>query len=298
MIIIPARIIRQMNRRILFFLLLTLVSGVMAYAPLSTLIASASDSGYYSHIPLIPLVSGYLLFLKRKKIASELAYSPRIGLPILIIGIFGYYLNAIQGDRANLNNYTAISVFCSLLFWAGSFIFCYGIPSFKKVLFPIFFLLFMIPIPTSVMERIIYALQVASTDTTYWLFKAIGIPFHREGFVFQLPTVSIEVAKQCSGIRSSLALLITSILASFLFLQKGWSRVILLAFVFPITVFKNAIRIMTLTLLAIYVDEGFLTGGFLHKSGGFLFYIPALMIMGGVLVGLRRKERNRPSIAK
>jgi exosortase len=263
----------------------------MAFAPLFDLISSASHTEYYSHIPLIPLVSGYLLIGKRNQVTSETGYSPRLGLPILIIGFLGYWLNTIYGERANLNNYTAILVLFSILFWIGSFVLCYSLSSLKKVLFPVLFLGFMIPIPTKVLDGVIYALQIASADTVYWLFRIIGMDFSRDGFVFRMPTISIEVAKQCSGIRSSLALLITSILAGCLFLNNGWHKVLFALIVFPITVLKNGIRIMTLTLLAIHVDEGFLTGGFLHKSGGFIFYIPALVLMGGILIALRKREK-------
>ena len=102
--------------------------------------------------------------------------------------------------------------------------------------------------------------------------------------------VTIEVAKQCSGIRSTMALVITGVLAAHLFLRRPWSKLILMLTILPITVFKNGLRIVILTLLAIHVDERFLTGGFLHKSGGFLFYIPGLMIFGGILFLV---EKNR-----
>jgi exosortase/archaeosortase family protein len=63
---------------------------------------------------------------------------------------------------------------------------------------------------------------------------------------------------------------------------------VVVAAVVPITVVKNAIRIVVLTLLAAHVDIRFLTGGFLHKSGGFLFYIPGLLLLGVVMLLLRR----------
>jgi exosortase/archaeosortase family protein len=104
--------------------------------------------------------------------------------------------------------------------------------------------------------------------------------------------MSIEVAKECSGIRSSLGLFITAILGGYLFLRTGWKNVILALFVFPITVFKNGIRIVTLSALAIHVDEKFITQSFLHRSGGFLFYIPALLLLGIVLWRLRKSEQR------
>ena len=107
--------------------------------------------------------------------------------------------------------------------------------------------------------------------------------------------MSIQVAKECSGIRSSLGLFITGILAGHLFLRTGWKKFILILFIYPITVLKNGIRIVTLSSLAVYVDERFITQSFLHRSGGFLFYIPALFLLGIVLWWLRKTE---PTLSK
>jgi len=127
---------------------------------------------------------------------------------------------------------------------------------------------------------------------TQVLFKLSGMPFLKEGPVFHLPGITIEIAKQCSGIRSSLGLFVTAIIVGHLFLQSDWRKLILLLFVFPITVLKNGIRIMTLSLLAVYVDEKFITESFLHRSGGFLFYLPALLLLGIVLWWLRKAEQR------
>jgi exosortase len=164
--------------------------------------------------------------------------------------------------------------------------------AFRMAIFPLLFLIFMIPIPNMLMEKIISALLAGSTAATHILFNLIGIPFSREGSVFHLPGMSIEVAKECSGIRSSLGLFITAILGGYLFLRTGWKKVVLALFVFPMTVFKNGIRIVSLSVLAIHVDEKFITQGFLHRSGGFLFYIPALLLLGIVLWRLRKSEQR------
>jgi exosortase len=140
------------------------------------------------------------------------------------------------------------------------------------------------------MEKTISVLLAGSTAASHMLFKLTGIPFLKEGSVFHLPGMSIQVAKECSGIRSSLGLFITAILAGRLFLRTGWRKFILILFVYPITVLKNGIRIVTLSSLAVYVDERFITQSFLHRSGGFLFYIPALVLLGIVLWWLRRSE--------
>jgi exosortase len=142
------------------------------------------------------------------------------------------------------------------------------------------------------MDRIIYLLQAASAEATHLLFKITNIPFSREGFSFHLPGMNIEVAKECSGIRSSLGLFITGILAGHLFLKAGWRKVMTALLVFPITVFKNGIRITTLSALAVYVDEKFITQSFLHHSGGFIFYIPGLLLLGAIIWYFRKLEQK------
>ena len=150
----------------------------------------------------------------------------------------------------------------------GNFIAFYGKRAFQKALFPMLFLIFMIPIPFILLDPIIRILQVGSAQAVDGIFQIIGIPYYRDGMVFEFTGVTIEVAKQCSGIRSSLAMLITSVVAGYLILPSGWRRVVLIPVVVPITIFKNAVRITTITLLSIYVDEKFLTDSWLHHSRG------------------------------
>jgi exosortase len=135
-------------------------------------------------------------------------------------------------------------------------------------------------------------LQICSAHAAYFLLNLSGVPLHRDGFIFALPGITIEVAPQCSGIRSSIALIITSVFAGYLFLQRGWSRLILVLSFFPITVFKNAMRITTLSLLATYVDTRFITGSWLHQSGGIPFFAVGLALMGPVLWTLMKWEKK------
>jgi exosortase/archaeosortase family protein len=107
--------------------------------------------------------------------------------------------------------------------------------------------------------------------------------------------MSVEVAPQCSGIRSGLALFITALLAGYLFLNSWWRRVILVICVFPITMFKNGIRITTLTLLGTYVDPRILQSS-LHREGGIPFFILALLLMAPILYWLRKSENRGKGI--
>ena len=100
---------------------------------------------------------------------------------------------------------------------------------------------------------------------------------------FIWPRLSVEVAKECSGIRSSLALFITSVIAGHMLLKTGWKKAILSLSIFPITVMKNAARIVTLSLLGAYVDERFITQSLLHRRSGLPFFVMALALFVPVL---------------
>jgi exosortase len=82
------------------------------------------------------------------------------------------------------------------------------------------------------------------------LFAISGTPILRNGALFELPGITIEVAQECSGIRSSWVLFITTLAASYLFLRSGWKRAVLIAFVIPLAIVRNALRIWVIGLLA------------------------------------------------
>jgi len=278
------------DKRNLVFLACGVVATFMFYEPLKELTKFSLHSMFYSHIWLIPLVSAFFMFTERKAIFSNLKYSYRGGISLLIIGTILYFLGRKLHVQLNQNDYSSLMTFAGIIFLNGAFLLCYGAQAFKAALFPLFFLIFMVPIPVFLMDRIIHVLLIGSAAATDLLFKITGTPYIREGFTFHLPGISIEIANVCSGIRSSLALFITMVIAGHLFLQTGWKKVVLILAVFPITMFKNGIRIVTISLLATYVDERFLTQSWIHHSGGFLFFIPALVLLGLILWWLKRTE--------
>jgi len=178
-----------------------------------------------------------------------------------------------------------------VLIWIGGFTLCYGIVSLRGAVFPLIFLFFMVPIPGVVLDKIILFLQTGSAEAAYGFLQATGVPVTRDGFVFHLVTSDIEVAKECSGIRSSLSLVITGALAANFFLRTGWARTLLMLSLVPIAVLKNGFRIASLSILGVYVDERIL-GSDLHRRGGIIFFVLALVLVWLVIVLLRKAERR------
>ncbi len=275
------------------FIGFSLAALALVFEPLRDLINSARRGEYYSHIVLIPLVTGYLIYQERKGIFEAPAPSLGLGGMLVTAGLGFYLMGFSVAVRLSENDVVALWTFSALVFWIGGFILLYGWKTFRKNFFPFLFLIFTVPIPDAVLQRIIYTLQVASTEVTEAIFYLSRVPYLREGFVFHLPGVSVEVAEVCSGIRSSLALFITSVLAGHFFLDKFWKKVVLAVIVFPVTIFKNGLRIITLSLLGAYVDPGFLGRGILHTSGGMIFFLPALVLLGVALWILRRQGSSK-----
>ncbi len=280
-----------MKRRDLYFGLFVVLTSAVFSAPLRALLKLSIDNDAYSQVSFVPLVSAFLVYLERRKIFAQAEYCLRAGSIPVAVGMGGFCAGRASLLPPETTDHLAFMMLSLLLVWIGGFVCCYGLRAFRAAAFPALFLLLMIPIPDFLLNRIVYALQKGSAVVTYALFRMVGVPVLKQGFVFSLPGVNIQVARECSGIRSSLALLIASLLAGHFFLRSRWRKVSFSLIVIPITVIKNAIRIATISLLSVYVDRGFLTGR-LHHDGGIPFSMIAVAILVPLLWLLQKSERG------
>jgi exosortase len=283
-----------MMKRNILFIVSILVTLVVFYLPLTELLGLSLHNELYSHIPLIPLVSGFFLYWDRKSIFSHVEYSVGAGVAVIAIGAILATIGFMRVTTLDQNDYLSLMTLSAWLVGMGTFILFYGRQAFKRETFPLLFLLFMIPIPSAVTQAAIQFLQKGSTEAVNVLFYLLGVPATREGFVFHLPGLSIEVLENCSGIRSSIALVITSVIASKLLLRRGWTRSLVAISIVPIAILKNGIRIVTLSILGVYIDERILLGD-LHKKGGIVFFCISLVLLWAVIIPLRKLEVSRQS---
>ena len=273
-------------------LFLAAVAGLALYGPVREYLLWTYKSMYYTHVVLIPLVSAYLVFTRRRDIFEDVRYAfvpggVLAGLGVLLLGAAW----AAASGWAK-NDQAALLACGTVLCVIGAFIALFGLRAFSRARFALLFLAFMIPLPLAVEQWIITVLQLGSAEFVAVLFPLTGMPVLRDACVFHLPGVSIEVAPQCSGIRSSMALVITCALAGHMFLKTTWKKAVLVLCVLPITMLKNGIRIVTLSALAVYVDRGFLESS-LHRDGGIVFFILALCLMAPILFVLRKGEGTK-----
>jgi exosortase C (VPDSG-CTERM-specific) len=267
------------------------LSGAILFSrSLTDLLRHAAEFPLHSHTPLVPLFAGYLLYIKRGSLAP--AYGTSLGGTALLATVSVGAMAAGWWWRQSLSvsDYLAWMMlsFVSLVA-AGGFLFL-GAKWMASATFPFFFLIFMIPMPDAMANALEIASMQASADVSAWFLIMTGTPLLRDGQVFALPGIVLEVAQECSGIRSSWVLFITSLVASHVFLRSPWSRAALVAFVLPLGIVRNGFRIMTIGLLCVHVGPHMIDSP-IHHQGGPLFFALSMGPFFLALLGLRRLER-------
>ena len=258
--------------------------------PLFRLMVHASEQSLHSHILLVPFVAAYMLFTS----GSALPAAGRGSIAGAVLA-FGAGLGALAARIAldgslTVNDGLALTTLAYLgIAAAGGFLFV-GVRWMAAAAFPLAFLLFMVPLPDAAMIWMEDALVLASADVSAWMIAATGTPLLREGTVFTLPTIVLQVARECSGIRSTWVLFITSVVASQMFLTSPWRRLVLVAFVIPLGILRNGFRILTIALLCVKVGPH-MVDSVIHHRGGPIFFALSLVPLFLLLTWLRRSER-------
>lgn len=276
------------------------ITAVFAW-PLGKLVTFSLQSSLFSHVLLIPLVSAYLVWQRSRGVALPrvAAGSAWAAVPaVLAAGLLAWYWFGLRargplppGDFLSLMTTAYLGVVLSAAL-AGL-----GTGLVKAFRFPVLFLVFMIPWPTVLVDAVETALQFGSAEAAHAFLVLSGLPVLRDGLVFRLPGITLEVAQECSGIRSSLVLLITSVLAAHLLLRTRWRRWALVLAVIPLGIARNGFRILTISLLCVHVDTAMIDSP-LHHRGGPIFFVLSLIPFFLFLLWLRRTEsRGQPPAA-
>jgi exosortase len=274
-----------------WFIAFVAISGIVFHHALSALYQYSQQEDSASHTVLIPVIVLFLLYTERRRIFSIARTQAVGGIAVIAIGLLVYWLGIRTSSQASGSFSLSIQILAIVILWSGGFLVCYGFATARAAAFSLLFLLLMVPLPDVILDKVIYWLQAGSTELTYLIFQLVGTPVVRNGFLLSVPGVTIEVAKECSSIRSSIALLITCLLAAHLYLRTTWRMALFVVLAMAVSILKNGIRIATLTLLSVYVDPGFLTGK-LHRQGGFVFFLLALAILFPILLWLQKTEHN------
>jgi exosortase len=274
------------------FAVLSGVSLLLWFRPLLNTFTLASSSDRYTHIFLIiPIAAALIVRDWRERGFDSRFWTPAMGLlvaALLIAGLARWGMPVSSPDLV-----LAIEMVALVLWWIGSFVLCFGLPAFRAFCFPLLFLFWMVPIPMVAVDSIVAGLQQGSAIAAQALFAIFRVPVARDETILQIPGIVLEVAAECSSIRSSLMLLVTTMVLAQVLLKTGWRKALVILLVVPLSIAKNGLRIFTIGMLTTRVDPSYLNGR-LHHNGGIVFFLIALAVIFLLLWWLRRGER-RPS---
>jgi exosortase len=263
--------------------------------PLVALAHRALTDENVSHALLIPLVSAWLLFDDRKRIFSAPSRDCTTAALFAIGAVGSAFWAFCSESRLQPSDALSYFILSFALACLAVFACAFGRRALRLGFFPFALLFLMIPWPSYILNPTISYLQYGSADIASAIFSISGAPVLREGLVFHLPRATIEVAPECSGIRSSMALLVLALLISHFAFRPFWKKALFVIAGLFIMIVKNGIRIATLSLLATYVDPGFLFGN-LHREGGVVFFLIGLILLWPLYWLLKRGENRTDTL--
>jgi exosortase len=270
------------------FVLLCVISLVVGWHSLFSTLVLALRVDEYTHLLLILPISVSLIFSERDLL--KLAPEPAVGLGSFLL-IAAILIGAFSRTISQIDVQLSIEMLSIVIWWIGSFVLCFGSHVARLFLFPLCFLFWLVPIPAPLLEKIVAIWQHGSAISASLLFSALGIPNTQNGIMLSIPGLNLEVAQECSSLRSSLMLIVTSMVLAQLFLRSFWRKTVVVLAAIPLSIAKNGVRIFTISMLGTRVDPGFLHGN-LHRHGGIVFFLLALGAVVLLLWLLNRSENR------
>lgn len=275
------------GRALVLWLGLVAILALMYWPIMRDLGAQWWDDANYNHGFLIPLFSGFLIWRERRRLAAIPPAGSALGLPVLLGGIALLLLGDIGAE-----NFLMRSSLIVIL--AGLVLFLAGRATLRAVLFPLAYLLFMVPLPGILFYAITFPLQRIAAEQAAWLLDLLGVPVLLDGNIIHLSQISLGVTEACSGIRSLISLLAGAAAWAYLMLPAGWLSVVFVLAAIPITIIANAGRVVATGLIGQWFGVEY-ASGFFHEFAGWVVYVFAFACLMAVyaLLHLARGIRGK-----
>lgn len=256
---------------------------LVAWLPGLAVLAEAWQAAEFAtHGFLVPFVALWAATAHRETLAAlpvRPALSGRIALAICALA----YLAALVVRQASLLGVVFVATVVALVLALR------GPRGVACLRFPLFYLVFMIPLPPAWVTPLIVELQLIVSTTAVRGLQLFGIPIFREGNVLTLPgDVSLFVAEACSGITSLITLIPIGVFIAYFTESSLRRRLVLVLAVLPIALAGNLARVVLTVLLAIRVDVEYATKGPLHEWAGIATYVVGCLCLLGLGAAMRR----------
>jgi exosortase len=225
----------------------------------------------YSHVYIVPIISGFVIWQRRRRLAALPIRGSWLGVPLILAGVAALIVGDIGAE-------TFLMRTSLIVILAGLVLFHFGSAMLRALAFPLGFFLFMVPMPAIFFYAMTARLQNIAAETGAWGLDLLGVPILLDGNVIHLSRLTLGVTEACSGIRSLITLVALGVAWAHLMLPRFWMQVVLVVSVLPITTVANAGRIVMTGLVGRSLGVEY-AEGFFHFFSGWLVFIVAILCM-------------------
>jgi exosortase len=247
------------------------------------------DDSNYSHGFLVPIFSGFIVWQRRKILATLTPVESWAGLPVLVAGVLMLILGDIGSELFLMRSSLIVIATGLILFHLG--------PEILRVLaLPLAFLFFMVPLPSVLFYAIAFPLQSLAARNAAAALDLLAVPVLLDGNVIHLSQITLGVTEACSGIRSLISLLALAVAWAYLTVPGAGAKAAFIASTIPITIVSNAGRIVITGLAGQWLGVKYASGIY-HTFSGYLIFLFALAGLLAVdrLIRVARRIRSRRS---
>lgn len=251
---------------------LVLVGVFVLYFPfLVKLVGDWGTNDDYSHGYFIPFLSAFFIYSMRRELSQIQVRPNNWGLLLVALGLMQLLVAKI-GSEFFLQRTSLIPVILGLI------LYLLGWEFFKKLFFPIFYLIFMIPLPAIIWNKIAFPMQLFASAITENVVYAIGIPIYREGNILHLAETTLEVVAACSGLRSLMTMFALSGALAYISILSNLKKWLLFFSAAPIAIVANITRLVGTAILASMFGSE-VAQGFLHDFSGLVVFLLGLSLL-------------------
>lgn len=225
----------------------------------------------YSHGYMIPLVALYLLWQKRYLLAEQAESGSYLGVLVLLGALMAWLLGELSAIYTIIQYAFFMGLFGLALLWVG-------VRGTLAVWAPIFYLIFMIPLPNFLYFNLSQELQLISSSIGVFVIRLFDISVFLEGNVIDLGTYQLQVVEACSGLRYLFPLMSFGFLIAYIYRGPVWQKLIIFLSTIPITVLMNSFRIGVIGVTVEYFGIA-AAEGFLHDFEGWIIFMTCLGVL-------------------
>ena len=264
------------------FLGILVCLGAVYWQILVALFEQWSKDPNYSHGFFVPVIAGWFAYRQWATIKRTVVDPSLSGIAVMLGAMVLLVLGFLSTEYLTMR----VSLVAMI---AGLILYLFGRNTFLEMRLPILYLLLMIPLPYILYDAAAFPLKLIVANASVNVLKLLGFSVVREGNIILFPTLILEVADACSGLRSLMTLVTLAVTCSFLMLKTSLMRVLLVVASIPIAVLTNMLRVIVTGILAETISPELAEGVF-HEMAGLGVFIMALVLTGVLTLILRHLE--------